>query len=279
MPDPAELSALRGPLDADAVGRELRSRGSLWPPPRILGTVESTNAEVASAGREGAPEGIVLVAEEQTSGRGRLDRGWSSPRGAGLTLSVLLRPAPPPNAWGWLPILAGLAALDAVRTVSDVAVALKWPNDLLLGTDQSKAAGILAESGDGAVVIGIGLNVSTAADELPIGATSLRMEGADVPRERLLVEVVLALQSRYLAWTDAGGDAESSDLLGDYRRRCATLGRDVTVHLPRGDALRGIAEGIDPSGGLQVRTPEGTLTTVVAADVVHVRPGSPLRPS
>lgn len=215
----------------------------------------------------------MLVAEEQTSGRGRLDRSWSSPRGAGLTLSVLLRPAPPPSSWGWLPILAGLAVLDAVRTLSNVDAALKWPNDLLLGPGQSKAAGILAESGDGAVVLGVGLNVSTTAQELPIGATSLLMEGADVPRELLLVELVLALQGRYVVWTDAGGDAETSAVLGDYRNVCATLGRAVVVHLPQGDALRGIAEAIDPSGGLQVRTPEGTLTTVVAADVVHVRPG------
>ncbi|MGI8627134.1 MAG: biotin--[acetyl-CoA-carboxylase] ligase, partial [Geodermatophilaceae bacterium] len=222
MPEPAELSAVRGRLDARAVREELRRRGSGWPAAGFASTVESTNFQVADAARKGEPEGFVLVAEEQTSGRGRLDRSWSSPRGAGLTLSVLLRPAPPRGTWGWLPILAGLATLDAVRTLSDVDAALKWPNDLLLGPGQAKAAGILAVSGDRAVVLGVGLNVSTTAEELPLGATSLLLEGAVLSREQLLVELVLALESRYVAWTGAAGDAEASAVLSDYRAACAT---------------------------------------------------------
>ncbi len=216
---------------------------------------------------------MLIVAEEQRSGRGRLDRTWVSPRGAGLTFSVLLRPPAPPATWGWLPLIAGLALVTSVRQLCDVEAALKWPNDLLLGPDQAKAAGILAESSDGAVVLGMGVNVSTKVGELPDGATSLLAEGAFVSRERLLVEVVPALESLYTAWTEADGDAERSGVLAAYHRSCATLGRAVTVRLPRGDALRGTAETIDPSGGLQVRTRDGTLTSVVAADVVHVRPG------
>jgi len=212
------------------------------------------------------------VAEEQTSGRGRLERNWVSPRGAGLTLSVLLRPPPARSTWGWLPLLAGLATLDAVRELSGLQAALKWPNDLLLGPGQAKAAGILAESGDGAVVLGVGVNISTTSEELPAGATSLLVEGALVAREALLVGLLLALESLYAGWTAADGDAEASGVLAAYGRGCATLGRAVTVHLPQGDALQGIAEAIDASGGLQVRTADGTLTTVVAADVVHVRP-------
>ncbi len=275
---PAEVAALRAPLDAEVIGAELRRRGSAWPPPVVLGSVGSTNVEVSAAARDGSPEGFLVVAEEQVSGRGRLARTWVSPRAAGLTLTVLLRPSPPPATWGWLPLIAGLALITAVREVSDLDVGLKWPNDLLLGPDQTKAAGILAESGEGVVVVGIGVNVSTTADELPDGATSLLARGAPVSRGRLLVELVLALQSRYAAWTEANGDADRSGVLAAYRNDCATLGRSVTVHLPRGDALHGIAEAIDPSGGLQVRTADGALTTVVAADVVHVRPTSPPRP-
>lgn len=240
----------------------------------IVSAVASTNAEVAAAARGGAAEGFVLVAEEQTAGRGRLDRSWSSPRGAGLTLSVLLRPATPMLTWGWLPLLAGLATLDAVREVSETQAGLKWPNDLLLGPGQAKAGGILAESEHGAVVLGIGVNVSTTAQELPPGATSMLLEGAVVSRELLLVELVVALASRYLAWARAAGDAEGSGLIGDYREACATLGRAISVQLPQGRSLHGIAEAIDPSGGLQVRAADGRLTTVVAADVVHVRPVS-----
>ncbi|MGI8628413.1 MAG: hypothetical protein ACR2J5_17880, partial [Geodermatophilaceae bacterium] len=98
-------------------------------------------------------------------------------------------------------------------------------------------------------------------------------------REQLLVELVLALESRYVAWTGAAGDAEASAVLSDYRAACATLGRVVEVQLPHAKVLRGTAEAIDPSGGLQLRTPDGTLTTVVAADVVHVRPGEQPPPS
>lgn len=234
--------------------------------------MESTNAEVAALARDGAPEGLVLVAEEQTSGRGRLDRSWVSPRGAGLTLSVLLRPSSPTLTWSWLPIVTGLALLTAVRRLTEVDAALKWPNDLLLGPSQAKAAGILAESGPGWVVTGVGLNVSTTVDELPPGATSLHAEGAPVTRAALLVELVLALETNYALWTEANGDADGSGLLADYLDSCATLSRAVTVQLPDGRALRGVAEGIDPGGGLTVRTEDGSLTNVVAADVVHVRP-------
>ncbi len=212
------------------------------------------------------------MAEEQRSGRGRLDRSWLSPRGAGLTFSVVLRPVPPQGTWGWLPLIAGLALLTVVRGGGVVEAGLKWPNDLLLGPAQAKAAGILAESGDGAVILGMGVNVSTAADELPNGATSLLAQGCLVSRERLLVELVLALETLYGTWTDADGDAERSGLLAAYRGTCATLGRAVTVHLPQGEIRTGIAEGIDSNGGLQVRGLDRSLTTVVAADVVHVRP-------
>jgi len=234
--------------------------------------VASTNADVVALARDAASEGHVLVAEEQISGRGRLDRSWVSPRGSGLTLSVLLRPTSPTLTWSWLPIVAGLALLTAVRRLTEVDAVLKWPNDLLLGPAQAKAAGILAQSGPGWVVIGMGLNVSTTAEELAPGATSLRAEGAPVGRESLLVELVLALESGYAAWSEANGDAERSGLLADYVGSCATLSRSVTVQLPDGRAVRGVAEGIDPGGGLTVRTEDGSLTTVVAADVVHVRP-------
>lgn len=214
----------------------------------------------------------MIVAEDQRSGRGRLDRAWVSPPGAGLTFSVLLRPSPEPGTWGWLPLIAGLALITAVREVCRAEANLKWPNDLLLGPHHSKAAGILAESGDGVVVLGIGVNVSTTTDELPDGATSLLTEGAFVSRERLLVELVLALEGLYAAWTDAEGDAQRSGVLAAYRGGCATLGCAVTVHFPQGETRTGIAEGIDSNGGLQVRGPDRSLTTVVAADVVHVRP-------
>lgn len=238
---------------------------------QAISTVGSTNAALVAAAHDGADEGTVLVAEEQTTGRGRLGRDWVSPRGAGLTCSVLLRPSPPPGSWGWLPLMMGVALADAVRRSSDVDVALKWPNDLLIGPQQLKAAGILAEATDGAVVLGVGVNVSTVVDELPTGATSLRLMGAVVSREQLLVEMLGTLDRRYAAWSVAQGDAEKSGLAAAYRQMCATLGQRVRVDLPQAVSRHGTAESIDSSGGLVVRTDEGEVTTVVAADVVHVR--------
>lgn len=239
---------------------------------QAVATIGSTNAALVAAAHDGADEGTVLVAEEQTTGRGRLGRDWVSPRGAGLTCSVLLRPAPPPGSWGWLPLMTGVALTDAVRRSSDVDVALKWPNDLLIGPHRSKAAGILAEATEGAVVLGVGVNVSTLDDELPSGATSLRLAGATVSREDLLVEMLGELDSRYAAWSLASGDAEKCGLAGAYRGMCATLGQQVRVDLPQSESRLGLAESIDSSGRLVVRTPDGEVTTVVAADVVHVRP-------
>lgn len=235
----------------------------------------STNAEVAAAARAGAAEGLVLAADLQTLGRGRLDRKWSSPQGAGLTLSVLLRPVPPAGTWGWLPLMAGTALLGALRALSDLAISLKWPNDLLLGTGELKAAGILAESASGTVVIGIGVNVSTTDEELPQGATSLLIEGvavSAVSRAALLIELILAIEAGYTAWAAANGDAVRCGLFAAYRNSCATLGRRVNVQLPHGASLSGTAEAVEPSGGLQVRLDDGSLNTVVAADVVHLRP-------
>src|SRR5690606_31849926 len=134
------------------------------------------NADVAAAAREGAAEGFVLIAEHQQSGRGRLDRSWQAPPRAGITLSVLLRPAVEPTQLGWLPLLTGVAVAEACASAAGVRIALKWPNDLLVSQavqdnsapEWGKAGGILVESaGSGAVVVGIGINVCQRADELP----------------------------------------------------------------------------------------------------------------
>jgi BirA family biotin operon repressor/biotin-[acetyl-CoA-carboxylase] ligase len=242
----------------------------------------STNADLLArasldAGLGGLGEGHVLVAEEQTAGRGRLGRSWSSVPGASLTYSVLLRPAPvPPGRRGWLPLLAGIAAASAVRAVAGVEAALKWPNDVLVG--DRKLAGILAEqSPDGsAVVIGTGVNVATPADALPVSAsglpaTSLLAEGAAVSREALLLAILGELERWYLAFR-ADPDPDRAGALDAYRALSATLGRAVRVDLPAGRVLTGTASGIDADGRLLVQeTGVAGVTPVSAGDVVHLR--------
>ena len=284
-------------LDAAAVTGLAVRPGSLWREVRVVAETGSTNADLLAAARAGAAEGTVLVAEAQTAARGRLGRRWASPPRAGLTFSVLLRPdGVPGSLLGWLPLLTGVAAVAAVRTVAAVDASLKWPNDVLVGG--AKLGGILAERAGSAVVVGIGINVWQVRADLPgdANATSLALQAAPggtgpspppahlpVPphspvagdpglRERLLAELLAGLSHWYLAWRDQAspGDAGACGLRQEYTRRCATLGRAVTVTMPGAEVITGTATGLDEAGRLEVRTAHG-LVPVTAGDVVHVR--------
>ncbi|NMO50381.1 biotin--[acetyl-CoA-carboxylase] ligase [Actinoplanes sp. TBRC 11911] len=275
----------RPPLSARALDHALVTPDGFWTSIAVRAQTGSTNADAAAEARAGAPEGLVVVAEEQVAGRGRRDRQWVSPPRAGLAVSVLLRPgraneergwrAVPAGAYGWLPLLAGVALLEAVDRVAEVDdAALKWPNDLLVGG--RKCAGILAEAVGDAVVIGLGVNVSTRAEELPettgVPATSLRVAGAKTTdRDPLLRALLRGVASWYAGWRDADADAEMSGLLAAYRRRCSTIGRPVRVLLPGGGALEGEATEVDGQGQLVVRTADGLTHRVSAGDVLHVR--------
>ncbi len=251
---------------------------TLWTSVTVVDSTGSTNADLLAASlTPGGAEGQVLVAEEQTAGRGRMGRSWVSVPGASLTFSVLLRPASVPAARrGWLPLLTGVAVALAVRSVAGVDATLKWPNDVLAG--ERKLAGILAEqSPDGsAVVLGVGVNVATPADALPVSpsglpATSLLAEGAPVTREALLPEILRHLERWYLA-LGADPDPVRSGLHAQYRSLCGTLGRTVRVELPAGRELTGVAEDIDPDGRLLIRTDASAPAVPVSAgDIVHLR--------
>ena len=157
---------VRAPLDPAALRRALARPGGLWRAPEVVESTGSTNADLLARALAGEPEGAVLAAEEQRAGRGRMGRTWTSPPRAALTVSVLLKPAVPPARRGWLPLLTGVAVATAVTQVAGVETRIKWPNDLLAA--DAKLAGILAEAAGDAVVVGIGLNVSTEPAELPL---------------------------------------------------------------------------------------------------------------
>jgi BirA family biotin operon repressor/biotin-[acetyl-CoA-carboxylase] ligase len=260
----------RQPLDADAVTARLAGR---WLVEAVRET-GSTNADLlaaaaAGAAAAGAAAGTVLVAESQSGGRGRLGRSWESPAGAGLTFSMLLRPVPPVPSWGWLPLLTGLAL---VRTLGSQA-RLKWPNDVLYGSRGGKVAGILVQSGNDAVVIGVGLNVSTRQPELPVEtATSLLLEGhRELDRAELLVAFLGRFDGLYTAWQAHGGDARSSGLAEGYRAGCATLSSEVSVDLGS-HTLVGRAVDLDDDGRLLVQPAgDGARVGVAAGDVTHLR--------
>lgn len=263
-----------GPLDVAALRGALAGRTAVLD---VVDATGSTNADLLAAARDGAPDRSVLVAERQDRGRGRLDREWVSAPGSGLTFSVLLRPEGVPAArLGWLPLLAGLSVVRAIRELRDVEVVLKWPNDVLLGPEQAKGAGILAEAepraaGGLAVVVGIGINVGARIGELPEGATSLAAEGVEVGRTELLGAVLRRLLTDEADWRDAGGDPDATGLRGGYRAACATLGREVRVSLPDGSGLVARARDLDVDGRLVLREPSGAARTVAAGDIVHLR--------
>jgi BirA family biotin operon repressor/biotin-[acetyl-CoA-carboxylase] ligase len=267
--------------DDAALQRALDAAGAEgWGPVAVLPSTGSTNADAAEQAREGCPEGFAVVADEQSAGRGRLDRAWSSPSGAGLAMSVVLRPGTPLESWGWVPLLAGVAVVDALAR-QGMAAALKWPNDVVVdgpahdgGAGPRKLGGLLVEQvpGTDAAVVGIGVNVDLGPDERPVPrATSTRLEGVRVSREQLLVDVLEELRSRVLLWRSAGGDAERTGLLAAYAERCLTLGREVRVILPGGEHLDGTATAVDRSGRLVVTTGDGSARPVSAGDVEHVR--------
>ncbi|MEV5505736.1 biotin--[acetyl-CoA-carboxylase] ligase [Streptomyces orinoci] len=267
----------RPPLDAPALRRALLRPGGLWTSLEVVANTGSTNTDLAAARGE---EGAVLIAEEQSAGRGRLDRSWTAPARSGLFFSVRLTPGPavPAERWGWLPLLAGVATATALSRTAGVDTALKWPNDLLvhIGGEERKAGGILAElSGDSAIV-GIGLNVSLRAGELPVPtAGSLALAGArTLDRDILLRSVLRSLAEWYQQWRAVGGDPAACRLQEAYAAGCATLGRRVRAELPGGDELTGEAVALDGDGRLVLATDEGARRPVGAGDIVHLRPAA-----
>jgi len=238
------------------VGERVRS-STRFRDVRLLGEVDSTNRLAAALAADGAPEGLVVAADFQAAGRGRLDRSWEARPGDGLLVSVLLRPADlPVERWHLATAATALAARDACSEVAGVTPELKWPNDLLVGP--AKLAGILAEATGGALVVGMGLNVHGG----PPGAAILDLAaGRRVSRSRLLEAWLVRLDGLLGDWK---GVEEA------YRASLSTLGQEVRVDLAAGEVLEGRAEALDGTGRLVVRSPHGAVA-VAAGDVTHLR--------
>ncbi|MGW0768367.1 biotin--[acetyl-CoA-carboxylase] ligase [Streptomyces sp. NPDC002676] len=269
----------RPPLNATALRRGLLREGGLWSQLDVVLRTGSTNSDLVARAKAGeAGEGAVLVAEEQTAGRGRLDRQWTAPARSGLFFSVLLKPAEVPVArWGWLPLLTGVAVATGLSRAAGVDTALKWPNDLLVtvGGEERKAGGILAErAGEDGVVVGVGINVTLRAEELPVpqAGSLVLADAVSTDRDPLLRAMLRELETWYGRWRAAGGDPAASGLQETYAAGCATLGRSVRAELPGGRAVVGEAVAIDSDGRLVIATADGLQEPVGAGDIVHLRP-------
>jgi len=267
------MSSNRARLDVTAVRRDLVGPSLPFRRLDLVETTGSTNADLlARHGAGGDIDGAVLIAEHQSAGRGRNGRSWSTPPRSQIALSVGIdASAVPTAAWGWVPLLTGVAVLDAVRATTGVDATLKWPNDILVG--DRKLAGILAEvaAPDPLIVVGLGLNVTLTADEAPDPrATSLLMLGSTMlDRSALLGAVLAELSVRIDRWRSAGGP--DALFVEDYRRRSSTLGTRVRATLPGDREIIGIATDLDESGQLSIDTGAQTVT-VSAADITHLRP-------
>jgi BirA family biotin operon repressor/biotin-[acetyl-CoA-carboxylase] ligase len=245
--------------------------------PKVLRyeSLPSTNTELSRLASEGAEEGVSVVAEEQTAGRGRLQRAWSSPKGAGLYFSILLRPRIATNYWPLITMMAAVAVYDALGEASRLQADIKWPNDLLSG--ERKICGILAEaidtSGGRAVIVGIGINLNQSAYPLEIAdkATSIsEATGRPADREAILASLLRWLAHWYSLLNEPAG-AES--IVNAWSNRSSyAFGRQV--HVSNGDEMwQGTTSGIERDGALRLRTEDGEIRMVRAGDVHSVRPG------
>jgi BirA family biotin operon repressor/biotin-[acetyl-CoA-carboxylase] ligase len=230
--------------------------------------IDSTNTWLAQRALEGAPEGLVAVADFQSAGRGRLDRRWESPPGASLLCSILLRPDVAPDQLQLVVACVALAARAALVRLSGVRPALKWPNDLIVG--DAKIAGLLAEivavDERLAVVVGIGVNL-THEGPANVVSTSVRAESGVTITPPALLDILLdELEARRALLDSSDGQAILRD---EYQRALITLGLLVRVERTN-DVLVGLATSVDEFGQLIVVV-DGEEVAVTVGDVVHVR--------
>jgi len=233
----------------------------------------STNTEAASQAARGAPEGVCIVAREQTRGRGRQERMWVSPADAGLYFSIVLRPRLSPEAWPLLMLAAAVAARDALAEACALETDIKWPNDLLAGG--RKLCGILAETVETpqgrACIVGIGINLSERAYPAELRAQATSIEGATGVRpgvEPVLAALVRCLARRYAQLHAPGG---ATEIVRAWSANSSyATGRRVRVHTAT-RMFDGTTRGLEPDGALRVETAAGTIETVRAGDVQALR--------
>lgn len=231
--------------------------------PTIVESVDSTNRVLAE--NPGGSDGTSVVADEQTAGRGRMGRTWVSTGGAGLWMSVqvTLTDTAPEN-WPVVPLASALAARQALADACGVEVDIKWPNDLVIASSLRKIGGLLTEVVGSRAIVGIGINVAWPRASLPTPeSTSVQAEGGRVDRAELLAHLLVDLESWIGMWRRAPGDVVES-----YRAACISVGRDVTVRLPDGSTIVGVASSVDDHGALVVSAGE-TSVLISAGDVIH----------
>ncbi|MDQ0655452.1 biotin--[acetyl-CoA-carboxylase] ligase [Paenibacillus sp. W2I17] len=259
-PDSIDATALQLALDTTVFGRKAV----------LLTSTLSTQGDVLKLAEQGQAEGAVVIAEEQTGGRGRFGRQWFSPPGKGIWMSVLLRPDLPLQHTPQLTLLTGVAVCRAVRACSGADAGIKWPNDLLI--DGRKVCGILLESTveDHEVrycIAGIGVDVNFDPEDYPEDlttiATSLKMEtGQSVDRTKLTAAILTELEQLYFLYQKEGFGVISAL----WEALSVSMNREITVTNPHG-VIEGKAIGLDPSGALIVEKHDGEHTLIISGEI------------
>jgi len=243
------------------------------PSVRRFATLPSTNSEAMRQALAGVDEGLVIVASEQTAGRGRLDRKWVSPAGAGLYFSIVLRPLAEPGSWSLLPLLAAIAVNDALFEACQLETDIKWPNDLIAG--ERKICGILAEAIETekgrAVVVGIGINLTKEAFPPNLNEVAISVEEATTKRpdrEVLLAALLRAFSSWYLLLQQSGGQQQ---ILEAWTSR-SSFAKGKRVKVTNGnEVITGITGGVESDGALRVETETEGVRIIRAGDVTSLR--------
>lgn len=251
----------------DIAGLETQIRDFGWLKPIIHAQVTSTNDLVSQNLNDVTKDtGLVVIADEQTNGRGRLDRSWSTPAGSGIAMTVGVHTATYPYELSVVPLISGVAVIRALRSF-DIPVELKWPNDIVFTKNADpipsvrKLGGILVQLIQDKLIIGIGLNVDLTTDELPVPtATSLLIEGFVVSREKLIIQILEELTNLKI---------ENEEWLVEYTAACSTLGRNIRVLNSNGTEIIGKAISISESGALMVKNLEN-IYHVTVGDIEHL---------
>jgi len=256
------------PVNAAELARLLEA-GSMWHTIEVVESTGSTNDDLTR--RPDAPEGLVRIAGHQSAGRGRFDRVWQDVPGAGVAVSLVLRPTREAGQWGWLSLLMGMAVAEGLRAIGQESgcnpgrVTLKWPNDVLI--DGAKVCGILAQSDGEMAVLGWGLNIAMTRDELPVPtATSLALAGWPTDATATVAAVLQKMQDYYTLWESG------CDMHGDYLILSSTIGRRVRVERSDG-VIEGDATGLDATGALLLDVGGPSPAPVEVGDVIHLRKG------
>lgn len=264
----------RPPLDVAGIRRDMAGPGRAVRSIDVVESTGSTNADLLARHAAGNDiNGAVLIAEHQSAGRGRQGRSWFTPPRSAIALSMGIDAGgQAPSAWGWLPLLTGVAVADAVAATTGIEPGLKWPNDIMVGA--GKLGGILAEVASPAavIVVGLGLNVTLTAEEAPDSrATLLLMLGSTMlDRTALLGSVLAEWSARIDRWRSVGGP--DPGLTDAYRSRSVTLGTRVRAQLPGERDIIGTATDLDEFGQLHIDTGAQTVA-VSAGDITHLRDG------